>query len=107
LGVRSAEIGYTRGVTNDNTTNDAAEQIHHVLVVIDGTTEDVLDVIEFRSFHLELFSQQFDVPTQYDPHMLDRYVVGPDDLEFLKHYLHQPIEFRFDSYGYWIEAVTR
>jgi len=76
-------------------------------VVVDGSSEDVLDAIELANFDLPLFCQQFDVPVQYDPHMLDRYVVGPDDVAFLAPYLPRPIDFRFDSHGYWIEAVTR
>ena len=76
-------------------------------MIIDGSTEDTIDVVQFKSFNLDLFCQQFDVPTQSDPQMLDRYVVGPDDLDFLVPYLQQPVEFRFDVRGYWIEAVTR
>jgi hypothetical protein len=81
--------------------------IAHVLVVLDGLSEDVLDAIELVNFDLTLFCQQFDVPTQYDPDMLDRYVVGPDDIAFLKPYLPKPVDFNFESHGYWIEAVTR
>jgi hypothetical protein len=80
--------------------------VAHVLVVLDGSTEEVLDAIELIHFDPPLFGQQFDVPTQYDPDMLDRYVVGPDDITFLKAYLPGPIDFHFESRGYWIEAVT-
>jgi len=61
--------------------------ICHVLHIIDGSTEETVDVIELTTFELEAFLQQFDVPTQSDPMMLDRYVVGPDDVPFLSRYV--------------------
>jgi len=83
------------------------QAIDHILVILDGITEDTVDVVQLKSFHLELFCKQFDVPIQSDPQMLDRYVVGPDDLEFLIPYLQRFVTFSFSSHGYWIEAVTR
>ena len=50
---------------------------------------------------------QLDVPKQSYPEMLDRYVVGPDDVSFVKDYLTEPVTFDFSNLGYWIEAVTR
>ena len=81
--------------------------ICHVLHVIDGRDEQTVDVIELSSFDLNAFRHQFDVPDQYDPYMLDQYVVGPDDVSFLTRYLKAPVAFDFSAYGYWIEAVRR
>jgi hypothetical protein len=81
-------------------------EVCHVLVVIDGSTEEPIDVIELPRFDLALFCKQFDVPVEHDPEMLDRYVVGPDDESFLRDYLDTELAFDFSSYGYWIEAAT-
>lgn len=80
--------------------------IHHILHVVDGATEETLHVVEIVNFDLPQFARQFDVPTQTDPEMLDRYVVGPDDLDFLSQFIGTDIAFDFSSNGYWIEAVT-
>ena len=85
----------------------STSKLCHVLVVINGTTEDVERVIELRNFDKEAFMAQLDVPNQSDPEMLDRYVVGPDDVSFVKDYLTEPVTFDFSNLGYWIEAVTR
>ena len=84
-----------------------AFSICHVLHIIDGSNEETVDVVELPAFDLHLFRQQFDVPDQYDPQMLDRYTVGPDDVPFLTRYLKAPVAFDFSTYGYWIEAVRR
>jgi hypothetical protein len=78
----------------------------HVLVVLDGCTEDVVHAIRLPRFDLALFCDQFDVPVETDPEMHDRYVVGPDDEEFLRQYLDEPVVFDFTAKGYWIEAAT-
>ena len=85
----------------------STSKLCHVLVVINGTTEDVERVIELRNFDKEAFMAQLDVPKQSDPEMLDRYVVGPDDVSFVKDYLTEPVTFDFSNLCYWIEAVTR
>jgi hypothetical protein len=87
--------------------NSSAHNICHVLVVIDGVTEEPIEVIELTRFELLAFCKQFDVPVEHDPNMLDRYVVGPDDEAFLRNYLDAPFTFDFSSTGYWIEAATR
>lgn len=84
-----------------------AANICHILHIIDGTTEATIDVLELSPFDLEAFCKQFDVPVEHDPDMLDRYVVGPDDVAFLAARLPFPISFDFTTRGYWIEAVRR
>jgi hypothetical protein len=81
--------------------------ICHILHIIDGATEATIDAIEISPFDLSAFCKQFDVPVEHDPQMLDRYVVGPDDVLFLSQKLPFPITFDFTSRGYWIEAVKR
>jgi len=81
------------------------EPICHVLVIIDGKTEETLDIVELTRFELGPFRNQFDVPVESDPDMLDRYVVGPDDEAFLRQYLDRQITFDFSANGYWIEAA--
>ena len=78
----------------------------HVLTVIDGVSEEIIDVIEIKHFEIEGFSTQFDVPVETDPEMLDRYAVGPDDLPFLKAALAEEVHFDLSKYAYFIEAVT-
>jgi hypothetical protein len=85
----------------------SVSSICHVLHIIDGSTEETVDVIELTTFDLEAFKRQFDVSHQSDPMMLDRYVVGPDDVPFLNRYVISPIAFDFTAFGYWIEAVRR
>jgi hypothetical protein len=79
----------------------------HILHVIDGKTEETVDVIELTAFDLAAFRLQFDVPDQLDPDMLDRYTVGPDDVSFLVRYLSVSLTFDFTNRGYWIEAVRK
>jgi len=83
-----------------------ATTVCHVLVVIDGSTEEPIDIIELTRFDLPLFCKQFDVPVEHDPQMLDRYVVGPDDEQFLREHLDTELAFDFSANGYWIEAAT-
>ncbi len=79
----------------------------HILHIIDGVTEETVDVIELTGFDLSAFRLQFDVSDQFDRNMLDRYAVGPDDVTFLIKYLSVSITFDFTNRGYWIEAVRR
>lgn len=79
--------------------------ICHVLVIIDGTTEEVLEVVELERFDKQKFIEQLDVPALTDPDMLDRYVIGPDDVTFISGFLSKKIDFNFSAKGYWIEAV--
>jgi hypothetical protein len=83
-----------------------SQNLVHALIIMDGNSEEVVDVVQFSTFDLAAFSHQFDVPVQYDPDMLDRYAVGPDDISFLSAYLERPILFDFTTYGYWVEAMT-
>lgn len=81
------------------------ENICHALTVYDGLTEDLVDVIVIEAFSLQSFAAQFDVYLESDPHMLDRYAVGPDDAEFVREALGEPYEFDFSRFGYFIEAA--
>jgi hypothetical protein len=85
--------------------------ILRALTVVDGTSEEVVEIIEFQSFDLALFTEQFDVPVQYDPEMLDRYAVGPDDAAFVISALSVEVttdlSFDFTRYAYFIEAYSR
>lgn len=83
------------------------EEICHILHITDGTSGDTIGVIEIEAFDLSEFTQQFDVPTQWDPEMLDTYVVGPDDVPFLERFLTSQVTFDFATHGYTIEAVTK
>jgi hypothetical protein len=82
-------------------------QVCHVLTMIDGATEEMVEFWEIPSFVLSEFREQFDVPVQSDPEMLDRYAVGPMDVSFLHEALEAPINFDFTRYAYFIEAVRR
>ena len=77
------------------------------LTIVDGATEEVVDLHQIDSFDLEAFARQFDVPVQYDPQMLDRYAVGPDDVQFLTDALGVSLPFDFSRFAYFIEALKR
>ena len=79
--------------------------VAHVLSIIDGETEELIDVIQIPYFDLERFKVQFDVSNQTDPQMLDRYAVGPGDIAFINRALGLEIEFDFTNTAYFIEAV--
>jgi hypothetical protein len=81
--------------------------ICHVLAVVDGNTEEVVDVHLLEPFDLHAFCHQFDVPVEHDPQMLDRYAVGPDDVAFIHKVLEIEIPFDFGTHAYFIEAVRR
>lgn len=83
------------------------ENLCRALTIVDGTTEEVIDLHEIENFDVQAFAQQFDVPVQYDPHMLDRYAVGPDDVPFLNQILGVELPFDFSRYAYFIEALGR
>lgn len=82
-------------------------ELCRALTVVDGVTEEVIDLHEIEAFDLTIFAQQFDVPVQYDPLMLDRYAVGPDDVDFLNRTLGVELPFDFARYAYLIEALKR
>ena len=77
------------------------------LTIIDGVTEEVIDLHEIDPFDLDAFAKQFDVPVQHDPQMLDRYAVGPDDVAFLTQALGIELPFDFSRFAYFIEALER
>jgi hypothetical protein len=87
--------------------HNASQHLTHVLVIVDGNSDETIDIVEITRFSLKEFCAQFDVPVQYDPEMLEIYVVGPDDVSFLKSHLDKEVHFDFSSRGYWIEAVTK
>ena len=83
----------------------ALEPICHVLLTVDGDTEEVVDVLEIPGFDLNSFAKQFDVPVETDPDMLDRYAVGPPDVDFLHRTVSPSLVFDFTNMAYFIEAV--
>jgi hypothetical protein len=87
--------------------SENSNAICHGISIVDGTTEETVDFILIPHFSLESFTKQFDVPVQWDPKMLDRYAVGPDDVEFLRREIGTQMVFDFTRYGYFIEAVAR
>lgn len=86
---------------------DQIQDICRALTVVDGQTEEVVDLHEIETFDLATFAAQFDVPVQYDPQMLDRYAVGPDDVPFLTSALGVELPFDFARFAYFIEALKR
>ena len=80
-------------------------EILHVLSIVDGKTEEIVEVVEFKNFGLADFCRQFDVDPKSDPKMLDRYSVGPDDASFLDKVLFKPVHFDFARFAYFVEAV--
>jgi hypothetical protein len=89
------------------TSNDDQYQVCHILTMIDGATEEMVEFWEITHFSLADFREQFDVPTETDPEMLDRYAVGPTDVSFLHDVLEFPVNFDFSRYAYFIDAVRK
>lgn len=85
----------------------SSEEICRVLSVVDGTTEEVIDLHVIEPFNLVAFCEQFDVPVEHDPEMMDKYSVGPDDVAFLTLELGIELPFDFSRNAYFIEAVLR
>jgi hypothetical protein len=81
--------------------------ICRVLAIFDGETEELAEVIELLNFDLNSFTTQFDVPVETDPQMLDRYAVGPIDVEFMRAHVPVGIAFEFSRYAYFIDAAKR
>lgn len=67
----------------------------------------MVDILELEGFDLQAFTHQFDVPIETDPHMLDRYAVGPDDVQFLTKVLGIALPYDFSRFAYFIEALRR
>lgn len=85
----------------------SSQSVVHVVAIIDGSTEELVDVIEIPTFELKSFSVQFDVDPKVDPDMHDRYSVGPDDMVFLEKVLGRKLSFDFSQFAYFVEAVRR
>lgn len=84
-----------------------SEIIVHVLTVIDGESEELVDLMELRGFVAAEYHKQFDVDPAHDPDMLDRYSVGPDDVEFLQLQTGAKLELDFKRFAYFIEAAKK
>jgi hypothetical protein len=97
-----------KGVIHDGmSTEQSNTPLLRALTVIDGNTEELVDLHELEPFDLPAFAAQFDVPIQTDPEMLDRYAVGPDDVSFLAKAMGIELVYDFSRYAYFIEALRR
>ena len=83
------------------------EMIVHLLTVLDGETEELLDLVELYNFKLDEFVEQFAVDPEDDPQMHGRYAVGPDDVAFLRHVTGMDLKFDFQNFAYFIEAAKK
>lgn len=88
-------------------TTPQTNNLFRALTVVDGETEEVVDIHELEPFDLPAFAKQFDVPIETDPNMLDRYAVGPDDVSFLATVMGVELSYDFHRYAYFIEALKR
>ena len=79
----------------------------HLLTVVDGESEELVDLLEIKEFPIERFHRQFAVPVETDPDMLERYAVGPDDVPFLIDILGFAPHFDFQKFAYFIEAAEK
>ena len=82
-------------------------EVIHVLSVVDGNTDELVDLVELDEFKLEPFANQFDVDTKADPEMFNRYSVGPDDVPFLERELKMQLQLNFQRFAYFIEAAKK
>lgn len=83
------------------------EILVHVLTVIDGQSEELVNLLELRGFVAQEYHEQFDVDPLRDPNMLDRYSIGPDDVPFLRKQTGTDLIFDFQRYAYFIEAAKK
>jgi hypothetical protein len=83
------------------------QKLVHVFTVIDGTSEELVDLIEIKAFDLKAFAEQFDADLKTDPEMRERYSVGPDDVTFLEKTLERELPLDFKRFAYFIEAATK
>jgi len=84
-----------------------SELLVHVITVIDGQTESLVNLLELKGFVASDYHQQFDVDPIADPDMLDRYSIGPDDVAFLVRHAGVQVNFDFERFAYFIEAAQR
>lgn len=82
-------------------------EVVHVLTVVDGQTDELVDLVELDAFKVESFRDQFDVDTKADPEMFNRYSVGPDDVPFLERELDMKLQLNFQRFAYFIEAAKK
>jgi hypothetical protein len=87
--------------------SDGPYQLCRLLTVVDGETEEIVDLIEIKGFELSAFARQFDVPVETDPEMLERYAIGPDDAPFVFGVLGFEMKLDFARFGYFIEAAQK
>lgn len=79
----------------------------HIFTVIDGVSEELLDLIEIKNFEITAFAKQFDADLKTDPEMRSRYSVGPDDVAFLEKHLERELPLDFKRFAYFIEAAIK
>ena len=84
----------------------APKKILHVLSIVDGVSEETVDFIGIRGFLPKDYYEQFDVDITADPHMLDRYSVGPDEAAFLATKIQSLPAFDFQRFAYFLEPVS-
>lgn len=82
-------------------------ELVHVLTVIDGSSEELVDLLELVNFQLAAFQKQFAVDVELDPEMQGRYSVGPDDAAFLSTNVGYELQFDFSVFAYFIEAARK
>ena len=83
-----------------------SQQIVHVLTVVDGVTEEIVEVHDLPHFSLEEFVKQYEVDPVLDPEMHARYSVGPDDAPLVIKAMEKVICFEFSQFAYFIDAVV-
>lgn len=87
--------------------NTSNPPLVHLLTVVDGQTEELVEFLELKGFELDVFARQFAVDLQADPEMRDRYAVGPDDVAFICNIVGRELHFEFNRYAYFIEAARK
>ena len=80
-------------------------KIGRFLVVYDGDTEEVSELIALDNVDLDTLKDLLDVPPT-DPEMHDRYVVGPDEFEQISSYFPEKVEPDFSQNAYFVEAIV-
>lgn len=82
------------------------ENVERVLVVYDGSSEEVVSLLRLSNFSLDSLMQQFDVDPESDPQMYNCYAIGPEDISFVLAHLDEELDFDFQKNAYFIEAVA-
>jgi hypothetical protein len=91
------------------------QKVSRTLTVFSNITDEFVAEHELIGFDLSKFKQQFDSKVKgafetdsenYDPLMYGCYPVDAEDIEFIRSFLADPVNFDFVNFAYFVEATA-